>query len=249
MSINEGVKRMEAIVRGQEERLKKLQKNKKELEDKYISTKTSNLERERIQMRLTSLLHQISHLQKAIKSQISLASRVKENVGKLKTAKNRMNKLKAKEPNKKANATRSNRPATSFFSRLFAKKPAAAAAGNTTTTTNTATRKNHLSAKERKELQNFENELIREFGPITQANLNQAAREMEAENAMKEKLKLNVRKAKNEKQIKYYENMLSALNNHSGMRNLTNEEEKELNAYLAQLEGGSSGRRSTRRRR
>lgn len=246
---------MEAIVRGEEERLKKLLKTKKELEDKYISTKTSDLERERIQMRLKSLLNQIAYLQKAIKGQISLSTRVQENVEKFKTAKNRMNKLKAKEPNKKPNTTRSNRSVTSFFSRLFAKKPAAAAAGNTTTTTTNATRKNHLSAKERKELQNFENELIREFGPITQANLNRAAEEMEAENAMKEKLKLNVRKAKNEKQIKYYENMLSALNKpFSGMNTVT---ENEVNKYLAQLEGGksrrksrkASRRRATRRRR
>jgi hypothetical protein len=113
------------------------------------------------------------------------------------------------------------------------------------------TRKNHLTPAQRKEVQNFEANLEREFGPITHQNLINESRRMKAEeNAILERIMQNWKTAKTQEQKNYYSKMMNAVIDESQYRMMTPEEEREVNAYLAQLEGGKrKGKGKTRRRR
>lgn len=112
-----------------------------------------------------------------------------------------------------------------------------------------ATRKNHLTLQEKRELQNFERNLQREFGPITEANIMNEARRMKAEeNAALERIMRNYKSAKTQEQRDYYSKMMNAILNESQLRPMTPEEEREVNTYMAGLKGGLR-HRFTRRRR
>jgi hypothetical protein len=283
---NMGVKQMESLLRRQQMDLQKLMNEAKELKAKSENKSKSSFERDRSEKRLRMLvLPQIVRLKQSIATQTSMLQRVKN-------LKNITNKAKAKAAAQSKVANRAvtlkaNKPANKpgFFQGLFTRK---APAASTTTSANSsmnnlrrrlnalrgpaapvAPRVNHLTPAQRRELNEFEAELM--ASPEWEA--------MQQKNLAKEKIKLNLRAAKNERQRKYYENMLRGLenaNNGNGTENLnamlnelegfgagagssgkalTAEEERELDEYLARLGGGrrksrkASRRRLTRRRR
>lgn len=108
-----------------------------------------------------------------------------------------------------------------------------------------------LTAAEKKEVENFEKNLEREFGPITEKNILNEARRMKAhENALLQRIMVNYKRAKTQEQRNYYGKMIDAVLNESSLRPITPEEEAEVNAYFAQLKGGKGKtRRLTRRHR
>ncbi len=226
-NMNSGVQEMKAIIKSQLKRLDALKKEEAELVNKYKSTKTSNSERERIVIRLkTFLLPSIRHLEKTIKSQIRQTSGIESGIAKIKTARNKFNQIQAQ----------------------LKKRKAAAATAKAVP----AKRANHLTPEERRNLEQFEANLEREFGPITQENIMGEARKMKAEeNAILARLAENYKRAKTQKQRNTINNMMQAVINESALRPLLPEEEAEVNAYLAQLDGGKRTlrRRLTRRRR
>jgi hypothetical protein len=226
-SMNSGVKEMKAIIQSQLNRLAALKKEKTQLEDKFISTKTSDSERARLEIRLTKfILPSIRHLEKTIKSQIRQTSGIESGIAKIKTARNKFNQIQAQ---------------------LQKRKTAAATAKAVP-----AKKANHLTPEERRNLEQFEANLQREFGPITQNNIMGEARRMKAEeNTILARLAENYKRAKTKKQRNTINNMMQAVINESALRPMLPEEEAEVNAALAQLEGGKRQlrRRLTRRLR
>jgi len=218
--MNSGILEMKALIRGELKRLDALKKEKIQLENKYISTKTSDLERERIKMRLTKfLLPAIRHLENTLKSKARQTMGLERGVQKIKTAQNRMAQFEAQVKQK------------------------------STARVNQGTRKqNHLTPAERKNLENFEANLVKEFGPITQNNIIGEARRMKAEeNVLLDRIMQNWKTAKTQEQKNYYTKMMEAVINESQYRIITPEEERELQETLAKL--GGKRRRMTRRRR
>jgi hypothetical protein len=224
--MNTGLLEMKGVMKSELRNLRALKKEKNELEKKYINTKTSDLERERITLRLTKfLLPAIRRLENTLKSQARQTMSIEKGIQKIKTAQNRITQLKAQEK----------KPTSSLVS-LF-KKP------NTS-----ATRKNHLTPQERRNVEELEANLIKEFGPITQQNIINESRRMKAEeNALLDRIMKNWKSAKSQEQKNYYTKMMEAVINQSQYRMITPEEEREVNEALAQL--GGKKRRMTRRRR
>jgi hypothetical protein len=148
---NRGIKQMEAMIERQKRDLRKLIEEKTQLEAKYRNTKTSNLERARVEMRVRQLLlPQIIRLQKTILSQSKMANAFKKKFKTIQTLKNRKEKQNARvammmPPAAAAKAL--NKPG--FFQGLFTRKAAKAAGQGS-----------HLSANERKELNELEAELV-----------------------------------------------------------------------------------------
>ena len=94
-------------------------------------------------------------------------------------------------------------------------------------------------------LEQFEENLLREFGPITDKNIMNEARKLRAEENMAlNRIMRNYARAKTNEERKYYSNMMNAVLNESSLRPLLPEEEAEVNAYLASM-GGQ--RRKTRK--
>lgn len=219
--MNSGIEEMKRIAKRGLQQLNELKKEKTKLENQYINTRTRDSEKERITLRLrTFLLPSIRHLEKTLQSQLRQIKALESKVQQVKTARNRMNQMKARVESMR-------------------KSPNGRA----------ATRKNHLTPNERKELQNFERNLEREFGPITEANIMNEARRMKAEeNAALERIMRNYKSAKTQEQRDYYSKMMNAILNESQLRPMTPEEEREVNTYMAGLKGGLR-HRFTRRRR
>jgi hypothetical protein len=218
--MDSGIQEMKSVVRAQLKRLDALKKERTQLEDKYINTKTSDLERERIKLRLKLfLLPAIRHLENTIKSQTRQTMGLERGVQKIKTAQNRMAQLEAQ----------------------LKKKP--------TAKVNQGTRKqNHLTPQQRRNVEELEANLIKEFGPITQNNIINEARRMKAEeNALLDRIMQNWKSAKTQEQKNYYTKMMEAVIDESQYRMMTPEEEREVNETLAKL--GGKRRRMTRRRR
>jgi hypothetical protein len=234
--MNRGIEEMKRILKDELRRLKTLKNEKTKLETQYTNTRTSDSQRERITLRLrTFLLPAIRTLERQVQSQIRQTKGIESGVEKLKTARNKMNRLKAQLQHPRGMG-------------------AAAASSASSASSSTSTRRNHLTPTERKNLQNFETNLLREFGPITEQNIMNEARRMKAEeNSALERIMRNYKNAKTQEQREYYSKMMNAILNESTLRPMTPEEETEVNTYLAQLKGGDTRqdlrRRLTRRRR
>ncbi len=216
MSLNEGVARLKQLIEKEKRELKKLENQREESRKIYVNPRTKNFEREKIKLRLKTFL-------------LPAIRRLENTIASLQHQTNAIEKgvKKIKTAQNRMTSLQTQKPQT--------QKPQ-----------NASTRKNHLTPAERKELENFEANLIKEFGPITQEKLINEARKMKAEeNAMSEKILKNYHQAKSPELKKYYSRMLNAIADQVLYRMLTPEEEKELNNALAKL----GGRRLTRRRR
>jgi hypothetical protein len=218
--MNSGILEMKALMRGELKRLSALKKEETQLINKYKNTKTSDLERERIKIRLSKfLLPAIRHLENTIKSKARQTIGLERGIQKIKTAQNRMAQVEAQLKQK------------------------------STARGNQGTRKqNHLTPQQRRNVEELEANLIKEFGPITQQNLINESRRMKAEeNALLDRIMKNWKSAKTQEQKNYYTKMMEAVINESQYRLITPEEEREVNEALAKL--GGKRRNRTRRRR
>lgn len=238
------LRQMKSLIEKEKRELQKLLEEEKQLRQKYIST-TSDLERNKIEKRLRILiLPQIARKKQSILSKTHMTNALEKKFKNLKTLQNRQEKNKTLRAATTMTTSSAVKSTPSWYSGMFTRK--APPTTTTATTSSSSARVNHLSPSRRASLNKFEAELM----------ASPEWKKMEQNNAQKEKVKLNMRKAKNEEQRKYYELMLKALedeaNQNTTLSNLnsmlsrlekpfTAEEEAELQAEFNRLPDNADG--------